>query len=179
MRADLERDILDRVAGAVAATKTIGGLPAWSPAPSHRSNHCLELVIPLLIDGLSVSGLQARLNARADMAERDVYAQMELWCPEIERFLHFERVEWRPNRPHTNPFTAPANLRGKRLLDRHHPFRENRRLGIPGLLQTAPLIGVELPDRLETFTDFTGFLGTVWRLDSPDFPAPPWQARFL
>ena len=113
------------------------------------------------------------------MPGQDVYAQLEIWCPEIERYLHFERIEWKPNRPHTNPFTAPAGLKGKQLLDRHHPFTLNRRLGIPALLQAVPLIGIDLPAGIETFTDFTGLLSRVWQVDGPDFPVPPWQERLL
>jgi hypothetical protein len=179
VRADLERDILDRVAIATAADKAFAGSPSWHYAPTHRSHHCLEMVAPLLIEGVSISGLQARLNARSDLPEMDVHAQLELWCPEIERYLHFERMEWKPNRPHTNPFTAPAGLKGKRLTDRHHSFTLNRRLGIPGLLQTVPLIGIDLPAHLRTFSDFMSFVCETWRITGSDFPVPPWQARLL
>jgi hypothetical protein len=179
VRADVERAILDRVQDYVAVDKDWGGILAWRDGPKHRSNTCLELVVPILVGGAVSSGFQARLNARSDMPQCDVHAQLESWCPEIERYLHFERAEWRPNRPHTNPQTAPAGLRGKLLHDRHHPFRVNRRLGISALLQTVALIGEPLPPSLETFTHFADFLSTVWRVDASQLPSPPWQEKLL
>jgi hypothetical protein len=127
-----------------------------------------------------MSGLQARLCARTDLPERDVYAQLELWCPEIEKNLHFDKAEWRPLRPHTNPPSAGVRLRGLTLIDRQHRFDVNRRLGIPGLLQTVPLIGESLPEGMETFNDFCVYLGKLWNLaEASLLPAPPWQERFL
>ena len=145
----------------------------WPEAP-------VEYVFGVGTGGAVRSGFQARLNARSDMPNCDVHAQLESWCPEIERYLHFERAEWRPNRPHTNPQNAPAGLRGKLLHDRHHSFRLNRRLGISALLQTVPpLIGEPLPHGLETFTHFADFLGTVWKIDASQLPSPPWQEKLL
>jgi hypothetical protein len=179
VRADIERAILDRVQEYAGADKTWGGSLAWRDCPSHRSNTCLELVAPILIGGASRSGFQARLNARSDMPQCDVHAQLELWCPEIERYLHFERAEWRPNRPHSNPQSAPTGLRGNLLQDRHHPLRLNRRLGISALLQTVTLIGEPLPPGLETFTHFADFLSTVWGIDASQLPSPKWQERLI
>jgi hypothetical protein len=179
VRPSLEREILDRVAEFVQSPKSWAGTLSWRPAARHRSNSCLELVAPLLVGGVAKSGFQARLNARSDMAERDVHAQLELWCPEIEKYLHFERAEWRPIRPHTNPPTAPAGLRARILQDRHHPYSLNRRLGIPALLQTVTLIGKPMPEEIGTFNKFVGFLDTIWMLDPSELPEPPWQERFL
>jgi hypothetical protein len=114
------------------------------------------------------------------MPDGDVYAQIELWCPEIERFLHFERAEWKPIRPHTNPFRAPKNLRGRILQDRHFPYSLNRKLGIPSLLQTVTLIGQPIPEEdSEAFNKFAEFLGTVWKVDASNLPTPPWQRSLL
>jgi hypothetical protein len=179
MRPDLEREILDRVAAVIVANKSWAAPPAWRLAPNHRSNHCLEIVAPLLLQGVVRSGFQARLNARADLPEREVYGQLELWCPEIERFLHFERVEWRPMKPHTNPMHSPAGLRGIKLTNRHHSFQLNRRAGLPGLLQTTQLTGVDLPGSIQTFNDFAAFVGEAWRIDMTQMPVPPWQGGLL
>jgi hypothetical protein len=176
---NLEREILERVAEFAHASKGFGGRLSWRSAPRHRSNTCLELVAPLLVDGASRDGFQARLNARSDVPDGDVYAQLELWCPEIERYLHFERAEWRPLRRHTNPLTAPARLRGRNLEDRHFPYSLNRRLGIRALLQTVTLVGQPLPDGLGTFNKFGDFLGTIWGIDASELPIPPWQRRLL
>jgi hypothetical protein len=179
VRLDLEREILDRVATLANSRKCWGGTLIWRQAPRHRSNTSLQLVAPLLVGGVAQSGFQARFNARADLPEGDVDAQLELWCPEIEGFLHFERLEWRPIRPHTNPQNAPAGLRGRCLADRHYPFSLNRRLGIQALLQTVTLIGRPLPNDLGTYQKFTEFLGTVWMIDTSSLPTPPWQGTLL
>jgi hypothetical protein len=92
VRPDLEREILDRVAEFSQSRKVWGGNPSWRPA-AHRSNACVQAVVPLFVGGAAKSGFQMRLSARTDMAERDVYAQLELWCPEIEKYLHFDKVE--------------------------------------------------------------------------------------
>jgi hypothetical protein len=79
-----------------ALGRASGGIATCCEAdPTRAGRGCA----PILIGGASRSGLQVRLNARTDMPDRDVYAQFELWCPEIERYLHFERAEWRPIRP--------------------------------------------------------------------------------
>jgi hypothetical protein len=78
LKPDLEHAILDRVTEVVQSPKTWGGALSWRSAPRHRSNSCLELVAAILIGGVSRSGLQVRLNARTDMPDRDVYAQLEL-----------------------------------------------------------------------------------------------------
>jgi hypothetical protein len=143
----LLREILDQVAEFSKSPKAWGGNLSWQ-LTTHRSNACVQGVVPLLVGGAAKSGFQARLSARTDMTEREVYAQLELWCPEIEKYLHFDKVGWRPIRPHTNPPAAPAGLRGRTLLDRQYPFLLNRRLGIPGLLQTVTLVAEPLPDAL-------------------------------
>jgi hypothetical protein len=179
VRPDIEREVLDRVAEFSQSRKAWGGNLSWR-STTHRSNAYVQAVIPLFIGGAAKSGFQARLSARTDMAERDVYAQLELWCPEIEKYLHFDRVEWKPIRPHSNPQTAPAGLRGRILMDRQYPFLLNRRLGIPGLLQAVTLVAKPLPDGLQTFNDLCGFLSTMWALaDSSPLPEPPWQERLL
>jgi hypothetical protein len=114
------------------------------------------------------------------MPDQELYGQLELWAPEIEKYLHFERVAVKPIRPHTNTPTAPAGLRGVTLFDRRYPFSLNRRLGIPCLLQTVPSIAQPAPPGIENFKDFCRFLNATWTIDNCDtIPTPPWQENLF
>jgi hypothetical protein len=177
--AGLENELLERVAQISNASKALAGGAGWRPV-RNRTPTAIELVNPISIEGAVHSGLQARLTARSDMPDSDVYAQLEVWCPEIEKYLHFDRAEWRPIRPHTNPPNSPSGLRGLCLQDRMLPFSLNRRLGINALLQTVTLMGQPLPEDLTTFKRFTEFLGIMWHLEGASvLPEPPWQERLL
>jgi hypothetical protein len=179
VRPKLEQEILERIAQLSRAPKSIFRRPQWKSV-RYRSPAAIELVTPLAIEGAVVSGLQARLTARSDMPDRDLYAQLENWCPQIEKYLHFDRVEWRPVRPHTNPPTSPARVRGLTLWDRRLPFSLNRRLGIPRLLQIVTLIAEPISPELTTFTAFCEYLGRIWSVENASsLPEPPWQERLL
>jgi hypothetical protein len=78
----------------------------------------LELTAPIAIEGVIRDGLQARISCRSDMAERDIHAQLQVYVAAISHYAHVQRVEWRPNAPHTNGGSAPTRLRFKKFYDR-------------------------------------------------------------
>jgi hypothetical protein len=141
----------------------------------------LELTAPIAINGVLRDGLQARISCRSDMVECDVHAQLQVYVPAIGSYAHVQRVEWRPNRPHTNTgnANAPANLRFKKFYDRWYEFGLNRRLGMDGLRQTTPMIAQALPE-IGTFNELLAFLEQVWKVSGVSrVPIPPWQDRLI
>jgi hypothetical protein len=140
----------------------------------------LELTAPIALGGVIRDGLQARISCRSDMPERDVHAQLQVYVAALNVYAHVQRVEWRPNAPHTNGGNAPAKLRFKTYYDRWYDFGLNRRLGITGLRQTAPMIAQPLPREIGTFNELLAFLEQLWNVSGAGrVPIPPWEDRLL
>ena len=133
-----------------------------------------------VVDLVRTCAMQARISCRSDMAERDVHAQLQIYVPALSSYAHVQRVEWRPNGPHTNGGNAPANLRFKKFYDRWYDFGLNRRLGIAGLRQTGPMIAQALPREIGTFNELLAFLEQVWKVSGVRrVPIPPWEDRLI
>ncbi|HMA74991.1 MAG TPA: hypothetical protein VKP67_26385 [Xanthobacteraceae bacterium] len=79
--------------------------------------NALEFAAPIATGGVIRDGLQARISCRSDMAQRDVHAQLQVYVPALNAYAHVQRVEWRPNRRHTNSGNAPAKLKFKEFTD--------------------------------------------------------------
>lgn len=147
---------------------------------ARRGFDALELTAPIAIGGVIRDGLQARLSCRSDMPNRDIHAQLQVYVSELNLYAHVQRVEWRPNAPHTNRGNAPAKLRFKEFFDRKYDFGMNRRLGIAGLRQTAPMIAEPLPRQIESFNELLAFLEELWKASGASrIPTPPWENRLI
>ena len=106
-----EEEILARFDRAAAAEKAWTGKGNWRSVELAGGTTQLTRVIGLSIAGVVVAGLQARLVCRAELPEMDLYAHLEMHIPEVSCYGHFQRVSWRPLRPHTNSANAPSHLR--------------------------------------------------------------------
>jgi hypothetical protein len=172
--------ILDQIADVLRQDKEL--LPegvAWMRR-ARTGFDALELTAPIAIGGVIRDGLQARISCRSDMPEGDVHAQLQVYVPALNGYAHVQRVEWKPNAPHTNGGNAPADLRFQKFYDRWYEFGLNRRLGITGLRQTGPMIAQALPREIGTFNELLAFLEQVWKVSGVSrVPIPPWEDRLI
>jgi hypothetical protein len=172
--------ILDRIADILHQDKDLLLEKVSWQRRARTGFEALELTAPMAIDGVIRDGLQARISCRSDMAERDVHAQLQVYVPALSAYAHVQRVEWRPNAPHTNSGNAPAKLRFKIFYDRWYDFGLNRRLGVAGLRQTGPMIAQTLPLEIATFNELLAFLEQVWKVSGVRrVPMPPWEDRLI
>jgi hypothetical protein len=172
--------ILDRIADILRQDKELllEGV-SWARRP-RTGFDALELTAPIAVGGVIRDGLQARISCRSDMAEQDVHAQLQVYVPAIGHYAHVQRVEWRPNAPHTNGGNAPAKLRFKMFYDRWYEFSLNRRLGRAALRQTGRMIAQPLPQEVGAFNELLALLEQVWKVSGVSrLPMPPWEDRIL
>jgi hypothetical protein len=178
MPAEIDR-ILDEIADMLRQNKEmlLEGV-SWT-RHARTSFYALELTAPVAIQGVLRDGLQARISCRSDLPECDVHAQLQVYVPALRGYANVQRVEWRPNRPHTNDANAPVGLRFETFHDRWYDFGLNRRLGIKGLRQTGTMIAQALP-QIGSFNELLAFLERVWKISGVSrVPIPPWEGRLF
>lgn len=115
---------LDEIDRLLAAAKSIGGIPNWREDPT--SGGRALLVVPLLLDGVAVGGLEIRGNATIRTQRQS--ASLVL----IAAGDPIQRLSFRPKHEHVNSLRSDLSrdLRGSRLLadvTRFYPWELNRR----------------------------------------------------
>ncbi len=148
----IPQPIYDRLRFIAEAKKAFDSKPRWEPTP-HRSSQRLTLVVALRLNGVLRGGVSIRLRTPIDAWEENVYGQIEVRLPGMNRLLRLNPVEWRPRRYHDNPSTAPAVHRNQRLWDRYHPFDLNAAHGMQGFDQSGGGIAVPLPSVPDSFSE--------------------------
>jgi hypothetical protein len=179
MAGEIDR-ILDRIADILRQDKEmlLDGV-SWTRR-ARAGFDMLEMTAPVATSGVLRDGLQARISCRSDLPDCDVHAQLQVYAPALSGYAHVQRVEWKPNGPHTNGANAPAKLRFKTFHDRWYEFGVNRRLGIIGLRQTGNMIAQALPYKIGTFNELLAFLEQVWKVSGLSrVPIPPWEDRLV
>lgn len=115
---------LDEIDRLLASTKVVGGQPSWREDPT--SNGRALLVVPLLLDGVAVSGLEVRGNATVRTQRQSASLVLVAAGDPVQR------LSFRPKAEHVNSLRTdlPRNLRGSRLpadVTRFYPWELNRR----------------------------------------------------
>jgi hypothetical protein len=115
---------LDEIDRLLASTKVVAGQPNWREDPN--SDGRALLVITLLLDGITVRGLEVRGNATIRTQRQSVSLLL------IADGDPIQRLSFQPKAQHVNSLraTLPRELRGSRLpagVTRYYPWEFNRR----------------------------------------------------
>jgi hypothetical protein len=131
-----------RIAGLVAAEKSLIDVPAWV----NRGADGLEFSVPLEIDGVTVEALTLRGRARKSLADRELAFQLEYHHASIIGGP-VARIEWRPLNPHSNKGLGPKQFRHIiQTGSHHHCFDLNWQRSQEAVLQDSLPIAVPIED---------------------------------
>ena len=113
----------------------------------------------------------------------DVTFELGLRCPQRQRYVALDRVDWKPLKgEHTNPQRKDILYEpGKRLVGTHwHIFEYNvvTRPGGPRLLDDLPC-AVPVFESTETFKALRSFVGRVFNIADMSLVSPPPWAYVL
>jgi len=115
---------LDDVDRLLSTEKSLGGKATWREDPANAARALL--VVPLLIDGVAVGGLQLQGNALVRVPQQSVTLLL------IADGDPIQRISLMPRQDHVNSLRSdlPRELRGRRLPAgnaRFYPWSLNRR----------------------------------------------------
>lgn len=179
MTSELHQQALERLETVSDADKSIDALTDWYKV-LNRPTGKLQWQAALKLNGVLGGGVSAILSTPIDVWEKDVYGQISVLLPTYKRTVRLNPVEWRPIRPHSNPFDAPEGHALRTYLDRWHPYELNRDKDISVFLQSAVGVAVPLPDGIDSFSDYLHFCARVWRCpDIQKVPPPPWSPSLV
>ena len=157
------------------ADKEIPGTPSWIS----MTRNYLSWISPLDIDGVTVEGLQVRVEAHEQLANEAVRAQLEYRAPK-GKTEPLARVEWKPLAGHNNKGRGPKDLRFRPFRQTHvHRFAlnwddERQRLFSGNLPIAIPIQGVD------SYSSFLDICAVELRVKNMSLiPVPPWQERML
>lgn len=164
-----------KIAGLVAATKVLAGVPTWG----ERGAEGLEFSAPLEIDGVTVEGLTLRGRARKPLADREVAFQLEYHHAQIIGGA-VGRIEWRPLNPHSNKGLGPKHLRHViQAGTHHHRFDLNWQHSQEAVLRGNLPIAVPLDDP-GNFRALLAVVGKEFKISNIQWVTlPPWEPRML
>ena len=164
-----------KIAGLVAAKKTLVDVPVWG----ERGADGLEFSAPLEIDGVTIEGLTLRGRARKPLADREVAFQLEYHHAQIIGGAMC-RIEWRPLNPHSNKGLGPKELRHiVQNGTHHHCFDLNWKRSEEAVLQGDLKIAVPLDDP-GNFRALLAVVGKEFRISNIQLVTlPPWEPRML
>lgn len=173
------RQIFERLDAVNEADKSIDALTDWY-ITLNRPTGKLQWQAALKLNGRLGGGVSATLSTPIDVWEKDVYGQITVLLSAQKRTVRLNPVEWRPIRPHSNPFNAPEGHALRTYLDRWHPYELNRDRDISVFLQSAVGVAAPLPDDINSFSDYLHFCARVWKCpDIRKVPPPPWSPSLV
>ena len=175
----IAQPIYDRLRFIAEAKKAFDSTPKWEPI-THRASQRLVMVVALRLNGVLRGGVSLRLRTPIAAWDEDVYGQIEVRLPGMNRPLRLNPIEWRPRRYHDNPASSPPAHRNQRLWDRWHPFDLNALHGMQGFDQSGGGIAVPLPHIPASFSEYANLCASLWVCsDMYDLPPPPWTDEML
>jgi hypothetical protein len=159
----------------VDAMKDIPMVRSWG----EPNRNYLSWVSPLDIDGVTVGGLQVRVEAHEHNPDEFVRAQLE-YHPPKGKCEPLARVEWRPLSKHNNKGRGPEEYQFKPFRQTHvHRFDMNWDAELQRLLSPNLPIAVPIQD-IDSFDKFLDICNIELKIRNMSIvPVPPWQPRIL
>jgi hypothetical protein len=155
------------------ANKRLGRVPKWAI----DNPKWLEIVSPLLIGGEAPMGLRLRCKALKQFPNEAVTIQLEI-AQGRARHSAIWRIEWRPLRPHTNPYKGAAKeLHGMRIAGSHeHCLPDNHVPDTDRILSEGIRLARPITPDPQTFEDLLAYAkGCLKISDLEAIPPPDWQ----
>lgn len=156
----------------VGAQKLIATAAEWA-----RVGRCLELKLPLELDGLVEEQFFFRATALARLPDQQVTFQLEYHGANIPGGTGpLCRFEWNPKKPHNNKGRGPAELRFIEQFGSHfHAFEDNWSEATGALLRDNLPVARGVSQDIQSFSDCLQFVGNLFRIKNIDvIKTPEW-----
>ncbi len=160
----------------VEAEKSIASPTEWAP-----SGRCLELKLPLEIDGLIEEQFFFRATAIASLPDEQVVFQLEYHGVRIAGGTGpLCRLEWLPKGTHNNKGQGPAELRFIDQTGTHfHSFEDNWSEKNGALLRDNLPVARPLSQPIQGFRECLNHVGILFRINNIDVvKTPEWVLSF-
>jgi hypothetical protein len=160
----------------VISDKSIAAPTDWA-----QTGRCLELKLPLEVDGLIEEQFFFRATALAHLPDQQVAFQLEYHGIRIPGGTGpLCRLEWEPKGTHNNKGRGPAHLRFIDQVGTHfHPFEENWSDEDGALLRDNLPIAVPVLLPIQGFRECLAHVGNLFRINNIDVvKTPEWMLRF-
>lgn len=160
----------------VEAEKLIANPTDWS-----TQGRCLDLKLPLMIDGLIEEQFFFRATAIANLPDEQVVFQLEYHGLRIPGGTGpLCRLEWRPKGVHSNKGQGPPELRFMDQAGTHfHSFEDNWCEKNGALLRDNLPVARPVPQPIQGFTECLQVVGNLFRINNIDVVKPPeWVLSF-
>lgn len=147
----------------VDADKLIAAPTDWTP-----TGRCLELKLPLEIDGLIEEQFFFRATAVASLPDEQVVFQLEYHGVRIRGGTGpLCRLEWRPKGAHNNKGRGPKELRFMDQIGSHfHSFEDNWSETNGALLRDNLPIARPVSQPVQGFMDCLNAVGNLFRINN-------------
>lgn len=147
----------------VEAEKLIAAPTEWA-----QSGRCLELKLPLEIDGLVEEQFFFRATALARLPDQHVVFQLEYHGLRIPGGTGpLCRLEWNPKGAHNNKGRGPHELRFIDQFGTHfHSFEDNWSAESGALMRDNLPIARPVSEHIQGFTECIGFVGNLFRINN-------------
>lgn len=154
----------------VEAEKTIAVPDEWA-----RVNRCLELKLPLWIDGIIEEQFFFRATAIAHLPDQNVTFQLEYHGVDIPGGTGpLCRLEWNPKKIHNNKGKGPDDLR---FIEQHgshfHSFDDNWCERNGALLRDNLPVARPLSYSVQGFSECLDLVGNLFRINNIDVVKTP------
>lgn len=145
------------------------------PTEWERSGRCLQLKLPLEIDGLIEEQFFFRATAMARLPDEQVVFQLEYHGVRIPGGTGpLCRLEWRPKGVHNNRGRGPAELQFTEQIGTHfHSFEDNWSEMSGALLRDNLPISRPVSQHIQGFRECLAFVGFLFRINNIDVVKTP------
>lgn len=160
----------------VEADKLIAAATDWG-----QTGRCLELKLPLEIDGLIEEQFFFRATALAHLPDQQVVFQLEYHGVRIPGGTGpLCRLEWRPKGTHNNKGRGPPELQFIDQIGSHfHSFEDNWSESNGALLRDNLPIARPVSQLAQGFRECLGVVGNLFRINNIDVvKTPEWMLYF-
>jgi hypothetical protein len=157
----------------VAADKLIAAPAEWS-----KVNRCLELKLPLEMDGFIEELFFFRATALAQLPDEQVTFQLEYHGSRIEGGTGpLCRLEWNPKKSHNNKGRGPAELQFIDQIGSHiHSFEDNWCETTGALLRDNLPVARPIAHDIQGFSECLELVGNLFRIKNIELvKTPEWM----
>ena len=147
----------------VEAQKTIVSATEWGMV-----GRCLELKVPLEIDGVGYEGFFFRATALAHLPDQQVTFQLEYHGVDIPGGTGpLCRLEWNPKGGHNNKGRGPVELQFIQKFGTHfHTFEDNWSDKNGALLRDNLPVARPVSQHIHGFTECLSVIGNLFRINN-------------
>lgn len=162
--------MVESLKGLVEADKLIVAPTEWS-----KAGRCLELKLPLEIDGIVEEQFFFRATALARLPDQQVVFQLEYHGVRIPGGTGpLCRLEWNPKGTHSNKGRGPTELQFIEQIGTHfHSFEDNWCEKNGALMRDNLPVARPVSQHIQGFSDCLSFIGKLFRINNIEVVKTP------